>query len=78
MLSMLYVRLTIKGNVGIPESFNVGWYPHKITWSSHLNPMLESNHYNFDYDPNVGYTKTACAPLRVRQVPLDDKKMSSI
>ena len=62
MLSMLYVRLKIKGKVGIPESFKVGWYPHKITGSSHLNPVLESNHYNFDYDRNVGYTKTARAP----------------
>ena len=31
MLSMLYVRLiTIKGKVGIPESFKVGWYPQKL------------------------------------------------
>ena len=36
MLSMLYVRLTIKVKVGIPESFKVGWYPLKITGSSHL------------------------------------------
>ena len=36
MLSMLYVGLTIKVKVGIPESFKVGWYPHKITGSSHL------------------------------------------
>ena len=36
MLSMLYVRLTIKVKVGIPESFKVGWHPHKITGSSHL------------------------------------------
>ena len=36
MLSMLHVRLTIKVKVGIPESFKVGWYPHKITGSSHL------------------------------------------
>ena len=36
MLSMLYVRLKIKVNVGIPERFKVGWYPHKITGSSHL------------------------------------------
>ena len=36
MLSMLYVRLTIKVKVGIPESFKVGWYPKKITGSSHL------------------------------------------
>ena len=36
MLSVLYVRLTIKVRVGIPKSFKVGWYPHKITGSSHL------------------------------------------
>ena len=28
--------LTIKVKVGIPESFKVGLYPHKITGSSHL------------------------------------------
>ena len=39
MLSMLYVRLTIKVKVGIPESFKVGWYPHKLTGSSHLNEL---------------------------------------
>ena len=37
MLSMLYIRLMIKVKVGISESFKVGWYPHKITGSSHLN-----------------------------------------
>ena len=37
MLSMLYVRLTIKVKVGIPESFKGGWYLHKITGSSHRN-----------------------------------------
>ena len=37
MLSMLYVTLKIKVNVGIPERFKVGWYPHKITGLSHLN-----------------------------------------
>ena len=37
MLSMPYVRLTIKVKVEIPESFKVGWYPHKKTGSSHLN-----------------------------------------
>ena len=37
MLSMLYVRLTIKVKVGIPESVKVGWYPHKIAGSSDLN-----------------------------------------
>ena len=42
MLSMLYVRLTIKVKVGIPESFKVGWYAHKITGSSRLkNTFLQ-------------------------------------
>ena len=37
MLSILCVRLTIKVEVGIPESFKVGWYPPpKKTGSSHL------------------------------------------
>ena len=36
MLPMLYVRLTIKVKAGIAEGFKVGWYPHKITGSSHL------------------------------------------
>ena len=36
MLSMLYVRLMIKVKVGIPETLKVGWHPHKITGSSHL------------------------------------------
>ena len=40
MLSMLYVRLTIKVEVGILESFKVGWYPHEITGSSHLKCRL--------------------------------------
>ena len=33
---MLYVRLMIKVKVGIPETFKVGWYPHKITGSRDL------------------------------------------
>ena len=37
---MLYVRLTIKVTVGIPESFKVGWYPHKITGSSYLKANI--------------------------------------
>ena len=41
MLSMLYVRLTFEVKVGIPESFKVGWYPHKITGSSRLNRRSE-------------------------------------
>ena len=39
-LSMLYVALTIKVKVGIPESFKVGWYPHRITGSSHLTANI--------------------------------------
>ena len=39
MLSMLYVGLTIKVKVGIPERFKVGWYPPKITGSSHLKSL---------------------------------------
>ena len=42
MLSMIYVRHTIKVKVGIPESFKVGWYPYKITGSSHLKIRLFS------------------------------------
>ena len=38
---MLDLRPNAK--VGIPESFTVGWYPHKITGSSHLkNGLLEA------------------------------------
>ena len=39
---MLHVRLTIKVKVGIPESFKVGWYPHKITGWSHLKRFFHS------------------------------------
>ena len=45
MWSMLYVRLTIKVNVGIPESFKVGWYPHKMTRSSQLNFVVLARQY---------------------------------
>ena len=37
MLSMLYVRLTIKLKVRIPESFKEGWYHYRKTGSRHLN-----------------------------------------
>ena len=40
MLSMLYVRHTIKVKVGIPQSFKVGWYRYKITGSSHLKLIV--------------------------------------
>ena len=51
MLSTLYVRLTIKVNVGKPESFKVGWYPHKITGSSHLKDILISPSFFLIYTP---------------------------
>ena len=47
ILSMLYVRLTIIAKVGIPESFKVGWYPHKITRSSHLNFATKNEDVDF-------------------------------
>ena len=50
MLSMLYVRLTIVVQMGIPDSFKVGWYPHKITGSSHLKWYLDSI-FNAPYSP---------------------------
>ena len=28
------------GGWGTPESLEVGWYPHNITGSSHLKPLL--------------------------------------
>ena len=40
MLSILYVRFTIKVKVGIPVSFKVGWYPPKKTGSSHLKTEI--------------------------------------
>ena len=43
MLSMLYVRLMNKLKVGIPGSFKVGWYPHKITGSIHLNLIFHDS-----------------------------------
>ena len=52
MLSILCVRLTIKVNVGIPDSFKVGWYPPKKTGSSHLNSSLKSC-YNNTYQNSV-------------------------
>ena len=39
---MLCVGLTIKVKVGIPESFKVGWYPHKITESSDLKTAYKA------------------------------------
>ena len=45
---MLDVRLTIKVKAGIPESFKLGWYPHKITGSSYLKgPQLKPTKSGF-------------------------------
>ena len=52
MLSMLYVRFMIKVKLGIPASFKVGWYPHKISGSSHLK--VRSTH-----TPNQGRASTS-------------------
>ena len=41
------MRLTIKVKVGIPESFKVGWYPHKITGLSHVNCRNKKGLLNF-------------------------------
>ena len=51
MLSMLYARLTIKVKAGIPESFKVGWYRHKITGSTGRCWKNESvlTHVKFDH-----------------------------
>ena len=51
MLSILYVKLTIKVKVGIQENFKVGWYPppphkKKKTGSSHLNYILDQTMLN--------------------------------
>ena len=55
MLSMLFVRLAIKVKVGIAESFKVGWYPHKITGSSHLKTRLIFPRVN---DPIVRFVQS--------------------
>ena len=53
MLSILCVRLTIKVKVGIPESFNVGWYPRKklgrVTLSDFFIHVVTKN-CNFNLD----------------------------
>ena len=72
MLSMLYVRLRIKVKVGIPESFKVGWYPHKITGSSHLKVAqkhfwwiaLITFHLYFEFPPQ----KDTCPLGKLRTV----------
>ena len=40
---MLYLRLTIKVKVGIPQSFKAGWYPQKMTGSSQLKGILKKH-----------------------------------
>ena len=64
---MVHVRLTIKVKVGIPESFKVGWYPHKITGSSHLkwnNNMKPDGDTNLN-DPSA---EVDCSDCNLRLV----------
>ena len=42
MLSMLYVRLTIKLKVRIPESFKEGWYHYRKTGSRPLTDFIDT------------------------------------
>ena len=58
MLSMLYVRLTIKVKEGIPESFKVGWYTHKVTGSSHLKRLVVSPIYISVFRRHFGVCKS--------------------
>ena len=56
---MLDLRIKIK--VGLPESFKVGLYPHKITGSSHLNLIASRliSSPTKQYVANRDSTKTA-------------------
>ena len=64
---MVHVRLTIKVKVGIPESFKVGWYPHKITGSSHLkwNNNMKPDGDTYLNDPSV---EVDCSDCNLRLV----------
>ena len=59
MLSILYVGLTIKVKVGIPESFKVGWYPNKITGSSHLKSVQSSTCWQNEAGSRVRFSPRA-------------------
>ena len=54
MLSILFVRLTIKVKVGIPASFKVGWYPPKKTGSSHLKTLFSVKKESLN-NPTIHY-----------------------
>ena len=68
MLSMLYVRLTIVVKVGIPDSFKVGWYPHKITGSSHLKWYLNSI-FDAPYSPKGSIALATMRDKSVETLP---------
>ena len=63
MLSMLYVGLTIKVKVGIPERFKVGWYPHKITGSSHLKSLLNVYYRSVFNESSKAFIFQQCAEI---------------
>ena len=60
---MLYVRLAIKGKVGIPEKFKVGWYPHKISGSSHLKSSQSSMRWSIDWKDKQFNKNPGCKSL---------------
>ena len=69
MLSMLYVRLTIKVKVGIAESFKVGWYPLKIAGSSQLSCQNKKGLLNF-------VSKRINIVYRINNTPYNFQKIS--
>ena len=68
MLSMLYVRLTIKVKVGIPESFKVGWYPHKITGSSHLKQHRRRRQWKHKWKMRMCFLSNFMASISNRSI----------
>ena len=63
MLSILFVRLTIKVKVGMPESFKLGWYPPKKNW-------VESPLYDQISRPSGGRVMGFhCMPNEVLRAP---------
>ena len=53
---MLDLR-TIKVKVGIPDSFKVGWYLHKITGSSKLNSSVRWHMSGAASEPGLSFLK---------------------
>ena len=53
---MLDLR-TIKVKVGIPDSFKVGWYLHKITGSNQLNSSVRWHMSGAASEPGLSFLK---------------------